>query len=95
MFCHELFDKFNALEPIMAYDYPYLEILDEAYCEFNRSDDKKRINLLNKAQEISDKVKSICSKNYYVGKSIYQPEFDKYFKKHLDKPYRYTLKESK
>ena len=90
--CHELFDKFNALEPIIAHDYPYLEILDEAYCEFNRSDDKKRINLLNKDQEISDKVKSICSKNYYGGKSIYQPEFDKYFKKHLDKPYRYTLK---
>ena len=95
MFCHELFDKFNALEPIMAYDYPCLKILDEAYCEFNRSDDKKRINLLNKAQEISDKVKSICSKNYYVGKSIYQSEFNKYFKKHLDKPYRYILKESK
>ena len=47
----------------MAHDYPCLKILDEAYCEFNRSDDKKRINLLNKDQEISDKVKSICSKN--------------------------------
>ena len=41
--CHELFDKFNALEPIMAHNYPYLEILDEAYCEFNRSDDKERL----------------------------------------------------
>ena len=47
--CHELFDKFNALEPIISHDYPYLEILDEAYCEFNRSDDKKRINLLKEA----------------------------------------------
>ena len=40
---HELFDKFNALEPIIAHDYPYLKILDEAYCEFNRSDDKERL----------------------------------------------------
>lgn len=27
----------------MAHDYPYLEILDEACCEFNRSDDKERL----------------------------------------------------
>lgn len=90
--CDELFDKFNALEPITANDYPHLVILDKPHCEFDK-ENIERFNLISNDISITNKVQNICSSNYYGGKSIYQTKFDEYFKEHLKKPYRYTLKE--
>ena len=53
--CDELFDKFNALEPITANDYPHLVILDKPHCEFNR-EKIERVNLISNDMSVTNKV---------------------------------------